>query len=81
MRAGADDLAVVSAMKHPARAIALGVGVVLVAFAVLLASQVHSDPSFGGGKLLDKPVPDVRPAGAHRRPRVRSGDLRARSCS
>jgi cytochrome c biogenesis protein CcmG/thiol:disulfide interchange protein DsbE len=44
--------------KHALRWISLGVGVMLVAFAVLLASQVHNDPSFKGGKLLDKPVPE-----------------------
>lgn len=31
-------------MKHPARWIALGIGAVVVAFSVLLASQVGSDP-------------------------------------
>ena len=35
--------------RHMWRWVALGVGVVLVAFAVLLASQVHSDPSFEDG--------------------------------
>jgi cytochrome c biogenesis protein CcmG/thiol:disulfide interchange protein DsbE len=44
--------------KHTLRWVSLGVATVLVAFAVLLASQVHSDPSFTGGKLLDKPVPE-----------------------
>jgi cytochrome c biogenesis protein CcmG/thiol:disulfide interchange protein DsbE len=43
--------------KHTLRWISLGVGALLVAFAVLLASQVHNDPSFGGGRLLDKAVP------------------------
>src|SRR5262245_57218446 len=31
-------------MKHPARWIALGIGVVIVAFSVVLASQVGNDP-------------------------------------
>jgi cytochrome c biogenesis protein CcmG/thiol:disulfide interchange protein DsbE len=46
-----------TAKRHTLRWISLGVGVVLVAFAVLLASQIHDNPSFGGGKVLDKPVP------------------------
>jgi cytochrome c biogenesis protein CcmG/thiol:disulfide interchange protein DsbE len=62
-------------LKHPARAIALGVGVVLVAFAVLLASQVHAKPSFGGGKLLDKPVPTFDLPALTGTARVRSDDL------
>ena len=62
-------------IKHPARAITLAVAVVLVAFAVVLASQVHNDPSFKGGDILGKQVPEFDlPAlqgGAH----VRSADL------
>ena len=65
-------------MKHPARAIALGVGVVLVAFAVLLASQVHVTPSYKGGPLLGKPVPtfDLPTLTGHTQ--VRSDDLQGK---
>jgi cytochrome c biogenesis protein CcmG/thiol:disulfide interchange protein DsbE len=65
-------------MKHPARAIALGVGAVVVALAVLLASQVNSSPAYKGGKLLDKPVPtfDLPPLTGHAR--VRSADLQGK---
>jgi cytochrome c biogenesis protein CcmG/thiol:disulfide interchange protein DsbE len=65
-------------MKHPARAVALGVGVVLVAFAVLLASQVHANPSFPGGNLLDKPVPSFDLPALSGSARVRSDDLQGK---
>src|SRR3954452_2204944 len=62
-------------MKHPARLVAMGVGVVLVAFAVLLASQVHANPSFPGGNPLDKPVPTFDLPSLTSATRVRSDDL------
>jgi cytochrome c biogenesis protein CcmG/thiol:disulfide interchange protein DsbE len=65
-------------MKHPARAIALGVGVVLVAFAVLLASQVHANPTFPGGDPLDKPVPTFDLPALSGTGRVRSDDLQGK---
>jgi cytochrome c biogenesis protein CcmG, thiol:disulfide interchange protein DsbE len=61
--------------KHTWRWVALGVGAVLVAFAVLLASQVHTDPSFAGGKLLDKPVPTFDLPSLTGGPRVSSASL------
>lgn len=42
-----------------ARWIALGVGVVFLGFAVILASQVGSDPSYRGGKVIDRPAPEI----------------------
>jgi cytochrome c biogenesis protein CcmG/thiol:disulfide interchange protein DsbE len=65
-------------VHHPARAIALGVGVVLVALAVLLASQVNSDPSYKGGNLLGKPVPAFDLPALDGGPAVRSADLRGK---
>ena len=43
--------------KHPARLIALGVGVVLVGFAVARSGAVNVSLSYKGANLLDKPVP------------------------
>jgi cytochrome c biogenesis protein CcmG/thiol:disulfide interchange protein DsbE len=63
-----------AAMKHPARAVAMAVGVVLVAFAVLLASQVHANPTFPGGNPLDKPASFDLPS-LTGSARVRSEDL------
>ncbi len=47
-------------MKHPTRWIALGIGLVVVAFAVVLALQVGDDPRADTTKsaLLGKPAPD-----------------------
>ena len=36
---------------------ALAAGVVVLGFAVVLASQVGNDPTYRGGKVLDKPAP------------------------
>jgi cytochrome c biogenesis protein CcmG/thiol:disulfide interchange protein DsbE len=38
---------------------ALAVGVVVLGFAVVLASQVGNDPTYRGGKVLDKPAPTL----------------------
>jgi cytochrome c biogenesis protein CcmG, thiol:disulfide interchange protein DsbE len=65
-------------MKHPARAIALAVGVLLVGLSVLLASQVNADPSFKGGNLLDKPVPAFDLPALTGPTRLRSIDLRGK---
>lgn len=65
-------------MKHPARKIALAVGVLFVAFAVLLASQVHVSPSFKGGRLLSKPVPTFDLPSLTGGPDVRSDDLQGK---
>ncbi|MDQ1466405.1 MAG: cytochrome c biosis protein CcmG, thiol:disulfide interchange protein DsbE [Actinomycetota bacterium] len=65
-------------MKHPARAIALAVGVVLVGFAVLLASQVNASPQYKGGDLLGKPVPTFALPSLTGGPDVRSDNLRGR---
>jgi len=65
-------------MKHPARAVALGVGVVLVGFAVLLASQVNASPSYRGANLLDKPVPTFDLPALDGTGRVRSDDLQGK---
>jgi cytochrome c biogenesis protein CcmG, thiol:disulfide interchange protein DsbE len=64
--------------KHPARLIALGVGVVLVAFAVLLASQVNASPSYKGANLLDKPIPTFNLPALDGSGRVRSADLQGK---
>ena len=47
-------------MKHPLRAVALGVGVVVVAFSVVLATQVGGDPRSDAttSRLLGDPVPE-----------------------
>lgn len=37
---------------------ALGVGVVVVVLAVVLATQVNTDPTFEGGPVLGEPAPD-----------------------
>ena len=65
-------------MKRPGRTIALGVGALLVAFAVLLASQVNNSPSFKGGNLLDKPVPTFDLPALTGTGRVRSIDLQGK---
>jgi cytochrome c biogenesis protein CcmG, thiol:disulfide interchange protein DsbE len=65
-------------MKHPARVIALAVGVLLVGFAALLASQVNASPSYKGGNLLDKPVPTFDLPSLTSRARVRSEDLQGK---
>ena len=65
-------------IKHPARAITLAVAVVLVAFAVLLASQVHNDPSFPGGNVLEKPIPAFSLPALDGGARVRSADLQGK---
>jgi cytochrome c biogenesis protein CcmG, thiol:disulfide interchange protein DsbE len=65
-------------MKHPARAVALAAGVLLVGFAVLLASQVNADPSYKGGNLLDKPVPTFDLPALDGGANVRSDDLRGK---
>ena len=65
-------------VQRPARAIALAVGVVLVAFAVLLASQVGNDPQFKGGKLLGKPMPAFDLPALNGGATVRSADLRGK---
>lgn len=65
-------------VKHPARAIALAVGVVLVGLAVLLASQVGNDPQFKGGKLLGKPMPAFDLPATNGRATVHSADLRGK---
>ena len=64
--------------KHPARLVALGVGAVLVAFAVLLASQVNASPSYKGANLLDKPVPTFNLPALDGTGRVRSADLQGK---
>jgi cytochrome c biogenesis protein CcmG/thiol:disulfide interchange protein DsbE len=66
------------AIKHPARVISLSVGVVLVAFAVLLASQVHVTPSFTGGNVLDKPVPAFDLPSLTGGSSIRSADLQGK---
>lgn len=38
---------------------ALVVGVVFVAFAVVLATRVGSDPSYRGGRVIDQPAPAI----------------------
>ncbi len=65
-------------MKHPARVIALAVGVVVVALAVLLASQVNVSPSYSGGNLLGKPVPEFALPSLTGGPTVRSADFSGR---
>ncbi|MFZ4515558.1 MAG: TlpA family protein disulfide reductase [Acidimicrobiia bacterium] len=45
--------------RRVARWVAVGVGVVCVAFAVVLASQVSNDPTYRGGKLMQQPAPAV----------------------
>jgi cytochrome c biogenesis protein CcmG/thiol:disulfide interchange protein DsbE len=65
-------------MKRPARAIALAVGVVLVGFAVLLASQVNADPQYKGGDLLGKIVPSFDLPALSGGSNVRSDDLRGK---
>jgi cytochrome c biogenesis protein CcmG/thiol:disulfide interchange protein DsbE len=65
-------------MKHPARAIALAVGVVLVGFAVLLASQVNASPQYKGGDLLGKTVPAFDLPALGGGANVRSDDLRGK---
>lgn len=47
-------------MKHPARSIALGVAVLVAAFAAVLATQVGSDPRSDSNvsQLLGDPVPE-----------------------
>jgi cytochrome c biogenesis protein CcmG, thiol:disulfide interchange protein DsbE len=65
-------------MKRPARVIALGVGVVLVGFAVLLASQVNASPAYKGANLLDKPVPTFDLPALNGTGRVSSGDLQGK---
>jgi cytochrome c biogenesis protein CcmG/thiol:disulfide interchange protein DsbE len=64
-------------VKHPARAIALGVGLVLVALAVLLASQVNTDPSYKGGNVLGK-VPVFELPSLTGSAEVKSADLRGK---
>jgi cytochrome c biogenesis protein CcmG, thiol:disulfide interchange protein DsbE len=46
-------------MKHVARWVALGVAVVVAAFAVVLATQVSSEPRAVTSNVLDKKVPDL----------------------
>jgi cytochrome c biogenesis protein CcmG/thiol:disulfide interchange protein DsbE len=65
-------------VKHPARAIALAVGVVLVGLAVLLASQVNTDPGYKGGKLLGKPMPSFALPALAGGAGIRSVDLRGK---
>jgi cytochrome c biogenesis protein CcmG/thiol:disulfide interchange protein DsbE len=65
-------------VKHPARVIALAVGVILVGFAVLLASQVNANPSYKGGAVLDKPVPTFDLPSLTGTGRVRSADLQGK---
>jgi cytochrome c biogenesis protein CcmG, thiol:disulfide interchange protein DsbE len=65
-------------VKHPARAIALAVGVVLVGLAVLLASQVNADPQYKGGDLLGKAVPTFDLPALSGGSTVRSADLRGK---
>jgi cytochrome c biogenesis protein CcmG/thiol:disulfide interchange protein DsbE len=65
-------------MKHPARVIALAVGVVLVGFAALLASQVNASPGYRGGKLLGKMVPSFDLPALAGGANVRSDDLRGK---
>ena len=40
-----------------ARWVALGAGLAFLAFAIVLASQVGNDPTYRGGKVLDKQAP------------------------
>jgi cytochrome c biogenesis protein CcmG/thiol:disulfide interchange protein DsbE len=61
-----------------ARWVALGCGVVFLGFAVVLATQVGSDPSYQGGKVIDRPAPDIdlpTLAGG----RITSADLRGKA--
>lgn len=44
---------------HPARWIALGVGVVVVGLGIVLATQVNSSPTFEGGPVLGEPAPSI----------------------
>lgn len=48
-------------MKYPLRWVALGVGVVAIVFAVILAVNVGTDPNteLNTSRLLGKPAPDV----------------------
>lgn len=48
-----------SRRRRIARWIALGVGIAFVGFAAVLATQVGNDPSYRGGKVLDKPAPNI----------------------
>lgn len=65
-------------VKHPARAIALAVGAVLVGLAVLLASQVNANPQYKGGDLLGRTVPAFDLPALNGGSNLRAGDLRGK---
>jgi cytochrome c biogenesis protein CcmG/thiol:disulfide interchange protein DsbE len=48
-----------SPKRRPIMWVALAVGLVFAAFAVMAATRLDTDPSFSGGKLLGEPAPDV----------------------
>ncbi len=44
-------------MRHPARWIALGVGLAVTTLGIVLATQVGTSPTYAGGPILGKPAP------------------------
>ncbi len=44
--------------RHAARWIAITVGVVVIGFGIVLATQVNSSPTYEGGPVLGQPAPD-----------------------
>ena len=65
-------------MKHPLRAATLAVAVVLVGLAVLLASQVHNDPSFAGSNMNGKTLPTFDLPALSGSAHIRSADLQGK---
>jgi cytochrome c biogenesis protein CcmG/thiol:disulfide interchange protein DsbE len=65
-------------LKHPMRTITLAVAVVLVGLAVLLASQVHNNPSFPGANMNGKAVPTFDLPALSGSARIRSADLQGK---
>jgi cytochrome c biogenesis protein CcmG, thiol:disulfide interchange protein DsbE len=44
-------------VRHPARWIALAVGLSMATLGIVLATQVNSEPTYRGGPILGKPAP------------------------